>query len=216
MFTRKTITVLGGGHVGGTLVELLLNSGQFPHLKLHKVAVADPSKQRKAEIRLSSGELCWRPLIIPEALLTTDCEAAALDPEVDIVIDATAAATPDLLLRAMAVGKDVVSANKKMVARDGERLIAAAKAAGVCFLYEATVMAKVPILNIGRLISELQVQRVLAIVSGTVAFISRAMRNENTAYEIALAEAQRLGYAEKDPTVDVGAYDSAAKARILA
>lgn len=210
--TSIQIVLLGCGSVGSTLADLV-SKGSLPGFSIKKIVVVNLGKARLAEVR---DQAARQPLVLPLSLLTTDGETAVLDPRTDIVVDATAADTTNLLLRAIAAGKHVVTANKKFVARDGARLKSAAQAAGVQFRCEATVVAKVPVLAAARTVRHLNPQGFDGVISGTCAFILRMMRVEAADFTSALTEAQERGFAEADPTTDIDAHDAAAKARILA
>jgi homoserine dehydrogenase len=123
----------------------------------------------------------------------------------------------DYVLRAMAAGKHVVTANKQLLSRHGEELWAAAREHGVQLRYEASVAGVVPVIRVlNESLGAAHIDRIHGIVNGTTNFILTEMARSGLSYEEALAEAQRLGYAEADPTEDVGGGDAAAKMAILA
>jgi len=204
------VAVLGGGTVGSEVVRLLLASADDlaarvgAPLELVGVAVRDLNRSRPG---------------IPADLLTDDAMALASRADVDIVIELIGGIEParSLILAAMANGASVVSANKALIAEDGGTLHSAAEAAGVDLYYEAAVAGAIPLLRPLResLVGD-QVRRVLGIVNGTTNYILTKMDEEAAAYDEVLADAQRLGYAEADPTADVEGHDAAAKAAILA
>jgi homoserine dehydrogenase len=154
-----------------------------------------------------------------EALLTTDATAVVNDPEIDVVVEVMGGISParDLVLQALHNGKPVVSANKELLANHGAELWDAAGAAGLDLLFEAAVGGGIPLIRALResLAGE-QIHRVMGIVNGTTNYILTRMTASGTSYQEALAEAQSLGYAERDPTADIEGYDAAAKAAILA
>jgi homoserine dehydrogenase len=204
------VGVLGAGNVGGALVAQLLaepdavaeRSGV--HLEVVGVAVADPARQRPG---------------IPSALLTGDAKALAGDPSVDVVVELIGGTDParELVELALAAGKPVVTANKELLAVHGAALARAAAAAGVDLLYEAAVAGAIPIIRpLRESLAGEHVRRVMGIVNGTTNFILSTMSESGADYDDVLAEAQRLGYAERDPTADVEGHDAAAKAAILA
>ena len=122
----------------------------------------------------------------------------------------------DHVLTLLRSGRSVVTANKQLVARHGVELFAAAAAGGAQLRFEASVCAAIPVIKVLReSLVVTNVHRVLGIVNGTTNFILSAM-SEGQSYTEALAEAQRLGYAEADPSDDVGGLDAAAKMAILA
>src|SRR4051812_37179224 len=123
----------------------------------------------------------------------------------------------DYVLRAMAAGKHVVTANKQLLAEHGEELWAAARAGGVQLRFEAAVGGVVPVVRVlQETLAGAHVERLHGIVNGTTNFILSRMAETGAGYAEALAEAQQLGYAEADPTDDVSGKDAAAKMAILA
>ncbi|HXW32707.1 MAG TPA: homoserine dehydrogenase, partial [Acidimicrobiales bacterium] len=204
------VAVLGAGNVGGALVSVLLEDAEGIEarsgirLSLAGVAVGDPSKPRPQ---------------VPQALVTGDAKALVEDPDVDVVVELIGGLEPagSLVRAALASGKPVVTANKALLAAEGASLGDMAAQAGVDLLYEAAVAGAIPIIRPLRdsLAGE-PVRRVMGIVNGTTNFILTRMSEGGLGYEEALAEAQQLGYAERDPTADVDGHDAAAKAAILA
>ncbi|MDA8070373.1 MAG: homoserine dehydrogenase [Actinomycetota bacterium] len=204
------VAVLGCGTVGRALVGLLLDDAagiaerSGVRLALVGVAVADPTKHRVG---------------VPAELITGDAKVLVTDPEVDVVVELIGGLDParELVEAALAAGKAVVTANKALVAAHGASLAATASAAGVDLLYEAAVAGAIPIIRpLRESLAGERVQRVTGIVNGTTNFILTLMAEEGVSYEDALGEAQRLGYAERDPSADVDGHDAAAKAAILA
>jgi homoserine dehydrogenase len=123
----------------------------------------------------------------------------------------------DYVLRAMAAGKHVVTANKQLLSQHGEELWAAARSHGVQLRFEAAVAGVVPVIRVlQESLAAAHVDRLHGIVNGTTNFILSRMADTGASYEDALAEAQELGYAEADPTEDVNGKDAAAKMAILA
>jgi homoserine dehydrogenase len=158
-----------------------------------------------------------RTVDLPEGLLTTDAEA--LVDAADVVVELTGGIEParSRILRALHAGKPVISGNKALIARHGRQLQDAADAAGVTLSYEAAVAGAIPIVRPMRdSLAGDRVDRVLGIMNGTTNYILDQMDTTGAAFGDALAEAQRLGYAEADPTADVEGHDAAAKAAILA
>ncbi len=205
------IGLLGAGTVGGTLIHRLVTEHAAIaaktglDLQIRRVAVRDPSKSRAFDI--------------PEGLLTTDPANMINDPNVDLVVEVMGGQDPagDLVLRALQVGKPVVTANKELIAARGAELIAAAEESGVALLFEAAVGGGIPIIRpLSETLAGERLTRVMGIVNGTTNYILTRMSEEGTAYADALAQAQDLGYAEPDPTADVEGADAAAKAAILA
>src|ERR671938_965467 len=137
----------------------------------------------------------------------------------DLVVELIGGGEParDYILRAIAAGKHVVTANKAVLSQHGEEVYEAARQAGVQLRFEAAVGGVVPVVRvIHETLAAAHVERVHGIVNGTTNYILSEMTATGAPYEVALAEAQRLGYAEADPTEDVTGRDAAAKMAIIA
>ena len=210
---RKTIGVgiLGLGNVGGALAGLIAEHGQMigaragVTLVVERVAVRNVSKVRE--------------LSLPDGVLTADAAAVVDDPAVDVVVEVIGGIEParSLILAALAQGKPVVTANKELLANVGAELFEAAEAGGVDLLFEASVAGGIPLIRpLRESLAGEKIRRVTGIVNGTTNFILTRMSEEGSSFADALAEAQSLGYAERDPTADVEGFDAAAKAAILA
>ena len=205
------IGVLGCGNVGAAFVRLVEQQGATIQLRtgirLEVVSVAVRNMSRDRDVQL------------PEGLLTRDAHAVVADPSIDLVVEVIGGIEParELITAALAAGKPVVTANKELLANVGAELYAAADAAGVDLLFEAAVAGGVPVIRALResLRGE-PVSRVMGIINGTTNFILTKMTEEGADYSAALSEAQRLGFAERDPTADVEGFDAGAKAAILA
>jgi homoserine dehydrogenase len=205
------VGMLGCGTVGAAVVRLLHDHAEDIALRagvrveVVKVAVRDPDRDRGVPLGADA--------------FTTDGTEVTDDPEIDVVVEVLGGIEPakGLLLRALGNGKRVVTANKELLANEGRDLFDAADAAGLDLLFEAAVAGWVPLIGPlkGSLAGE-RVRRVLGIVNGTTNFILTQMSEHGWGFDEALAEAQRLGYAEADPTADVGGHDAAAKCAILA
>jgi homoserine dehydrogenase len=160
-----------------------------------------------------------RDVQLPEGLLTRDAHAVVADPSIDLIVEVIGGIEParELIAAALAAGKPVITANKELLANVGGELYAAADAAGVDLLFEAAVAGGIPVIRALResLRGE-PVSRVMGIINGTTNFILTKMSEEGADYSAALSEAQRLGFAERDPTADVEGFDAGAKAAILA
>jgi homoserine dehydrogenase len=204
------VAVLGAGNVGGALVSLLLSDADGiearsgVRLKLAGVAVGDPGRVRPE---------------IPTALITGDAKALVEDPGVDVVVELIGGIDParGLVEAALAAKKPVVTANKELIASCGGVLADMASSSGVDLLYEGAVAGAIPLIRpLRESLAGERVRLVMGIVNGTTNFILTTMSEHNLSYTQALAEAQRLGFAERDPTADVGGHDAAAKAAILA
>jgi len=205
------IGLLGCGTVGGAVVRLLRANGEEilrrtgATLRVARVAVAHPERPR---------DLTFEP-----GVLTGDAAAVAADPAVDVVVEVMGGLEParTLLLDAIAHGKHVVTANKQLIARHGPELFAAAGRAGVDLRLEASVGAGVPVIQMVK--ESLAANRILeltGILNGTTNYILTKMAEDGSEFGAALADAQRRGFAEADPTDDVEGHDAAAKLAILA
>ena len=203
------IGLLGLGTVGAGVAAILATpAGRHPlvgELELRRVAVRDLNRPRSVELAAD--------------LLSTDPEAVVDDPAVDIVVEVMGGLEParSLILRAIAAGKPVVTANKAVIARFGEEIAAAAARSGVYVLIEAAVGGGIPIIEpLKQSLGANRIQRVSGIINGTTNYILSRMAAEGAPYQDVLADAQRLGYAEADPAADVQGGDAADKIAILA
>ncbi|MFT3970303.1 MAG: homoserine dehydrogenase [Micropruina sp.] len=204
------LALLGCGVVGSEVARLLLDSAdEFQarsgrRLELVGIAVRNLAKSRPG---------------IDPALLTDDAAALVARPGIDLVIEVMGGVEParSLILAAIDHGASVITANKQLLAQDGATLYTAAAEAGVDLYFEAAVAGAIPIIRPLResLVGD-ELTAVMGIVNGTTNFILDKMHTEGSSFEEVLAEAQRLGYAEEDPTADVEGLDAAAKAAILA
>ena len=202
--------MLGCGVVGSQVARLLkddaheLSTRSGAQLLLSKIAVRDIKSQHEN---------------LDSALFTTDAQSVVANPEIDIIIEVMGGIEParELILKAFANGKSVVTANKALLATHGSDLYSAADKAGVDLYYEAAVAGAIPILRPLResLVGD-HVKRIMGIVNGTTNYILTKMDEEGRAFNDVLAEAQSLGYAESDPTADIEGFDASAKAAILA
>jgi homoserine dehydrogenase len=203
--------VLGCGNVGAAFVQLVgeqadaIEARSGVRLEVGKVAVRNLSAQRSVQL--------------PEGVLTRDAYAVVNDPDVDVVVELIGGIEParELITTALRNGKPVVTGNKELLANVGTELFAVADEAGVDLLFEAAVAGGIPVVRALResLVGE-PIQRVMGIINGTTNFILTKMTEEGTDYAAALAEAQALGFAERDPTADVEGFDAGAKAAIIA
>ena len=160
-----------------------------------------------------------RAVEIPKALLTTDWRAMVESPDVDIVCELIGGTTlaRDLVLHALRLGKPVVTANKALLSAHGEELFAAAQNFGANLYYEASVAGGIPIIKVLREgLAGNRITRLYGIVNGTCNYILTRMKIEGAEFSDVLADAQRLGYAEAEPSLDVDGHDAAHKIGILA
>ncbi|MFP4149632.1 MAG: homoserine dehydrogenase [Nitriliruptoraceae bacterium] len=205
------IGMLGCGTVGGGVARILDREAEDiaartgARVELTRIAVRDRTRDRG--------------LAVPDEVFTDDPWAVVEADDVDVVVEVMGGrdlAGP-LLRRALQLGKPVVTANKELVAHEGPELFAAAREAGVDLAYEAAVAGAIPIIKpLKESLAGDHVRRVVGILNGTTNYILTRMTEEGAAYADVLAEAQALGYAEADPTADVGGHDAAAKCAILA
>jgi homoserine dehydrogenase len=204
------VALLGYGTVGAAVNRLLSEGADdIERATGHRLRVV------RALVRDTNAE---RSFPAADGVLTTDFDEIANDPSIAVVAEVMGGvdATGEYVLRLLRAGKPVVSANKQLVARRGDELFAAASETGVQLRFEASVCAAIPVIKVLReslVVSN--VHRILGIVNGTTNFMLTEMER-GAEYAEALAEAQRLGYAEADPTEDVNGADAAAKMAILA
>jgi homoserine dehydrogenase len=202
------VGVLGYGNVGAALVALAGENGDAIEartglrIQVTRVAVKDLTKARTGFDNF-----------------TGDAASVVGDPDVDLIVELMGGLDParDLVLAALKAGKPVVTANKELMADSGAELFDAAAKAGVDLLFEAAVAGAIPLMRpLRESLAGDRIQRVLGIVNGTTNFILTRMTETGQSFADALAEAQALGYAERDPTADVEGHDAAAKASIIA
>lgn len=203
------VALLGCGVVGSEVVRLVNEqSGELA------ARVGTPIEVGGIAVRRLGRDRGVDP-----ALLTTDATALATRPDIDLVVEVIGGIEParSLILAALKAGKSVVTANKALLAEDGQTLHAAARDAGVDLYYEASVAGAIPLLRPLRdSLAGDRVNRVLGIVNGTTNYILDRMDSQGAGFTESLEQAQALGYAEADPTADVEGFDAAAKAAILA
>ena len=211
MADRLRVGVLGCGNVGAALCRLVVDHADIIQaragtaLEIAAVAVRDLGRPRDVPVK-------------PEAF-TNDPAAVVEDAGVDILVEVMGGIEParTLILEALAAGKPVITANKELLATHATELLAAAESAGVDLLFEASVGGGIPLIRpLRESLAGDRIRRVLGIVNGTTNYILTRMTEEGSPFADVLADAQRLGYAEADPTADVGGHDAAAKAAIVA
>ena len=208
----KTIKVglLGFGTVGGGVVQIFQTNAAMmarktgADLQIKKILVRDLKKPRAVHC---------------DAQLTTDPAEILNDPEIQIVVELLGGEEPahSLMLAALQNGKHVVTANQDVIARHGRELFAAAEQHGVNLLFEASVGGGIPIIRpLKRCLAANRITEVMGIVNGTTNYMLDKMTTDGVDFATVLAEAQAKGYAEADPTADVGGWDAARKIAILA
>ncbi|MEA5514843.1 homoserine dehydrogenase [Nodularia sp. UHCC 0506] len=201
--------ILGLGTVGTGTVQLLQDVvGRNPLLQeveIYRVGVRSLAKIRDVEL--------------PADVLTTDLESIVNDPAVDIVVELIGGLEParSLILQALNNGKHVVTANKAAIARFGAEIFTTANQAGVYVMLEAAVGGGIPVIQpLKQSLSVNRIHTITGIINGTTNYILTRMQTEGSNFSDVLADAQRLGYAEADPTADVDGLDAADKIAILA
>ncbi len=204
------VGLLGIGTVGaGTFTVLARNAEEISRRAgrpIRITVVADKNVERAKEITHGTCRV------------TDDAFAVVSDPEVDIVIELIGGdgVAKELVLKAIANGKHVVTANKALLAKHGNEIFAAAQAKGVMIGFEAAVAGGVPIIKAVREgLSANRIEWIAGIINGTTNFILSEMRDKGLSFDTVLQEAQRLGYAEADPTFDIEGIDAAHKITIL-
>ena len=203
--------MLGCGNVGAAFVGLVaaqakeIEARTGVQLEISRVAVRNLSRDR--DVDLGPG------------VLTRDAFDVVNDPDIDLVVEVIGGIEParELITTALHAGKPVVTANKELLANVGVELFEAADEQGVDLLFEAAVAGGIPLVRALResLRGE-PIRRIMGIVNGTTNYILTKMTEQGAAYGEALAEAQDLGFAERDPTADVEGFDAGAKAAIMA
>lgn len=203
------IGLLGYGTVGTGTAEIILDptgrNSLLQEIEISRVGVRSLDKLRSPQL--------------PPGVLTADLEAIVADPEIDIVVELLGGLEPSrsLILTAIANGKHIVTANKAVIARHGAEIFNAANKAGVYVLLEAAVGGGIPVVKpLKQSLGVNRIQTVIGIINGTTNYILTQMTEDGADFDEVLAEAQKLGYAEADPTADVDGYDAADKIAILA
>ena len=205
------VGLLGLGVVGGGTWKVLARNRQEiarragRTIEVTRVAVRDVAKAKK--------------LLGSEVIVDADPHAVVRDPSIDVVVELIGGDTisRELVLEAIKNGKHVVTANKALLAKHGDEIFAAASARGVMVAFEAAVAGGIPIIKAMREgLTANRIQWVAGIINGTTNFILSEMRSRGLSFETVLAEAQKLGYAEADPTFDIEGIDAAHKLTLLA
>ena len=207
---RIRVGVLGHGTVGSAFVDLVNRQAQTiaarsgVQLEIARVAVRNVANHKNSSVA---------------DLLTTDADFVVNDPTIDVIVEVMGGVDDArrLILQAIANGKPVITANKALLANHGVELFTAADASGIDLLFEAAVCGGIPLIRpLRESLRGEPITRVLGIVNGTTNYILTKMAEESMSYGDALAGAQRLGFAEADPTADVEGHDAAAKLSIVA
>ena len=211
MLNPVNIGLLGLGTVGGGTVNVLHRNAD----EITRRAGRGIQVTHAAARRLDQARTCP----VDGIELTTDPFAVVNNKDIAIVVELMGGEAParELVLTAIANGKHVVTANKALIAKHGNEIFAAAQEKGVIVAFEAAVAGGIPVIKAVREgLAGNRIEWVAGIINGTSNFILTEMRDKGRAFAEVLAEAQRLGYAEADPTFDVEGIDAAHKLTILA
>jgi homoserine dehydrogenase len=205
------VGLLGCGNVGAALVHIIeaqsdaIAEKTGLRLEVTRVAVRNTAKDRGVDL--------------PADRFTHDGNEVVNASDVDVVVEVIGGIEParSFILDALKAGKPVVTGNKELLANVGDELFAAAHAAGRDLLFEAAVAGGIPLIRpLRESLAGEPITRVIGIVNGTTNYILTRMTEAGASYHDALAEAQGLGFAERDPTADVEGFDAGAKAAIIA
>lgn len=205
------VGIIGFGTVGTGTVRILLENREILEERLG----FEINLKRIADLDIERD----RGISLPTGILSTDVDALLNDPHIDIVVELIGGIRPakDFILKAVSNRKHVVTANKALLATAGNEIFTAALQAGVEIGFEASVAGGIPIIKVIRegLVAN-RIKAVYGIINGTSNYILTKMTEENVEFSEALKEAQELGYAEADPTLDIEGIDSAHKLALLA
>lgn len=205
------VGLLGCGTVGGGVVQLLHDNAAYIQarvgapIEIARVLVRDPGKERVPQL--------------DRARLTTDPEAVLADPSLDVVVEVMGGIEParGYVARAIDAGRQVVTANKMLLAHHAAELLERARERGVDLAFEGAVGGGIPVIRVLRdSMASDTITSLSGIVNGTSNYVLTRMRQAGLSFEAAVREAQELGYAEADPTLDVGGGDAAHKLAVLA
>ncbi|WP_020675847.1 homoserine dehydrogenase [Geopsychrobacter electrodiphilus] len=208
--TQINVGLLGLGTIGTGVVKVFQQNADIVRqrtgieMRLTRIADLDTKTDRGVSL--------------PDGVLTNDADAVLTDPNIDIVIELIGGYKPALqfILKAIENGKHIVTANKALMAVHGQEIIAAAGRAKVDVMFEAAVGGGIPVISaINENLCANRFSTVLGILNGTCNFILTKMTDEGSDFVPVLAEAQRLGYAEADPTFDIEGVDTAHKITLL-
>lgn len=205
------IGIIGFGTVGRGVYRILTTNQEKLiqrvgiGLEIAGIAVRDPNKPRQ--------------ISVPQDLFTADPWQLVNDPGIDIIVEVMGGTelARELVLQALRNGKSVITANKDLIAQHGQELFAEADTARVDLLFEASVGGGIPIIRpLKQCLAANNISQIMGIINGTTNYMLTKMTQEGSDYEEVLQEAQAMGYAEADPTADVGGFDAARKLAILA
>jgi homoserine dehydrogenase len=211
--TEKTVKIglVGFGTVGSGVAKILLQDSDYikarTGLKLELAKVVDVDTKRE------------RPVKLPAGILTSDLNSLLNDKDIQIAIELVGGTkiAKDIQLKMLAAGKDVVTANKALLAEHGNELYSAAHKADKCIAFEASCAGGIPIISAIRTgLAANRIKAIYGILNGTCNYILSNMSKKDESFRTALKQAQDKGYAEADPTLDINGHDSAHKLAILA
>jgi homoserine dehydrogenase len=211
MISRVGVGIIGFGTVGTGVAKILLENAALIRRRVGVPIVL----VRIADLDVTRD----RGITLPPGVLTNDAKAVLNDPNIHIVVELIGGYdfAKRLILDAIAAGKEVVTANKALLALHGEEIFAAASRRGVDVGFEASVGGGIPVIQaVKEGLAANAIQSIYGIINGTSNYILSRMTNEGKGFDETLVEAQRAGYAEADPTFDVAGTDSAHKLAILA
>lgn len=205
------VAIVGFGTIGSGVAKLLLEQNErisrHAGRPVELVQIVDPDLKRPRNVEL------------PPGMLTDDLSKVLGNPEIEAVVQLIGGIEPDrtIMLKMLESGKDVITANKALLAQCGQELFDKARQLGRSIAFEAAVAGGVPIIaSINECLTANQIQSIHGILNGTSNFILSQMEEQGTSYQDAVAEAQRRGYAEANPAMDVDGSDAAQKLAILA
>ncbi len=203
------IGVIGFGTVGAGVVENLLSNGDV----IARRTGIRPVLHRIADLDIDTD----RGVMVPDGVLTTDADRAIAESDIVVELIGGTTVAKKFILAALNSGKTVVTANKALLALHGPELFAAAQANNVDLFYEASVAGGIPVIKALREgLAANRINRIYGIMNGTCNYILTRMEREGADFAPILADAQKLGYAEANPSLDIDGFDTAHKTSILA
>lgn len=206
------VGLLGAGTVGsGTFAVLKRNQEEITRRAGRSIVVRMIADREEEKARRIAGD--------DDVIVTGDANEVVMNPDIDIVVELIGGYTvaKDLILKAIENGKHVITANKALLASHGTEIFAAAQKKGVMVAFEAAVAGGIPIIKALREgLTANRIEWIAGIINGTSNFILSEMRDKGLTFETVLKQAQKLGYAEADPTFDIEGIDAAHKLTIMA
>lgn len=213
MKKRINVGLLGLGTVGSGVYSIMRKRrAEFKRLVNANIVIKSIAIKSMSELKDSAH------LKIDRSLVTTNAESIVHDPDIDIVVEVIGGREParSLIVEAIRHGKSVVTANKEVLANDGEEILGLADSQGVDLYFEASVGGGIPIIHpLKEGLAANKISRVMGIVNGTTNYILTRMSEDGSSFKEALDEARKNGFAERDPAQDVEGHDAAAKIAIL-